>query len=96
VRDTATLWIGDQSVPLFGITGETGELADQLQQFIDSQGGQVTCERRERAYSCVLPSGVDIARAALINGAARPAADAPDDFLAQARTARAQHRGIWK
>ena len=96
VVDTATLSVNDQQISLTGIIGKGGIYADQLQAMIAHEGGTVTCKLAQSGYLCQLPSGADIGRVALFNGAAEPAGDASDDYLQQANVAKAAHRGIWR
>jgi hypothetical protein len=95
VLDTATLEINGQRISLFGVIGETGALADGLQDAINS-GPSVTCSLRETSYVCLMQDGSDVARVALFNGAARPGPDATDDYRQVADAAMKEHRGIWK
>jgi endonuclease YncB( thermonuclease family) len=96
VVDTATLTVNGQKVPLFGIEGETGVLADQLQDLITASGPSVTCKPHDQTYVCTLPNGTDVARAALYNGAARPGQDATDDYRQVSDAAKSAHKGIWR
>ncbi|MEJ0047356.1 MAG: hypothetical protein WDN04_15525 [Rhodospirillales bacterium] len=96
VVDTATLTVNGQRVALFGIEGETGVLADQLQDLINASGPSVKCEPHDQTYVCVLPDGSDVARAALYNGAARPGPDATDDYRQVSDAAKNAHKGIWR
>jgi endonuclease YncB( thermonuclease family) len=96
VVDTGTLSINGEQVVLAGIIGKSGTYAAQLQSLIDSQGPAVSCTLQRQGYLCLLPSKLDIARAALFNGAGEPSADASDDYRQQAQAARAAHRGIWR
>jgi endonuclease YncB( thermonuclease family) len=96
VVDTATLTVNGQKVQLFGIEGETGVLADQLQDLITAAGPSVTCQPKDQTYVCKLPNGTDIARAALYNGAARPGQDATDDYRQVSDAAKTAHKGIWR
>jgi endonuclease YncB( thermonuclease family) len=96
VVDTANLKAGDTSVTLFGIDGEQGEAAQNLQGFLASAGNHVTCQAQTSAdYVCLLSDGTDVAQAALINGVARAKADAPDAYRDQEAAAQAARRGIW-
>ena len=95
VVDTATLMVGVQQVSLAGISGEGGDAARQLQDLIDSKGGNVDCKRQAGKYVCSENGIGDIARAVLYNGSARPAADASDDYRKQADDAKAARRGVW-
>jgi hypothetical protein len=96
VIDTATLSVDGQRVPLFGVTGEAGNPADQLQDMLNANGAHVTCQLQVESYRCLLPNGLDIARVALYNGAARPGPDASEDYRQQAAAAQAQHKGVWQ
>ncbi len=96
VVDTATLILNGQRLSLAGVEGEGGDYARQLQSLIDSQGRVVSCALQARGYLCTLPNGMDIARAALYNGAARADDDASDDYRQQAEAARAARRGLWR
>jgi endonuclease YncB( thermonuclease family) len=96
VVDTGTLIVNGQRLALAGVEGEGGEYARQLQSLIASQGGTVTCTPQGRGFVCQLANGMDIARAALYNGAARAADDASDDYRQQAESARSGRRGIWR
>jgi hypothetical protein len=96
VVDTATLTVNGQRVPLFGVAGETGVLADQLQDLISASGPNVTCQPHDQTYVCTLPNGADVARAALYNGAARPGPDATDDYRQVSDAAKNAHKGIWR
>jgi hypothetical protein len=96
VRDTATLVLGRRDIHLFGVLGEGGELADGLQSFITASGGTVTCAPQDaHFYVCMLPGNVDVAMAALLNGAARVTVDAPDLYRGQQEQAQRKKIGIW-
>jgi hypothetical protein len=95
VVNTATLIVDGRRIQLFGIRGEGGVYAAQLRSLIESQGGVLSCHRRDTLYTCSLPGNLDIARAALFNGAALPAANAPADYQDQAAAARQARRGLW-
>jgi hypothetical protein len=95
VVDTGNLIVSDQNVPLAGVIGKPDPYARDLQALIASQGNIVTCQLQQQSYVCKLPSGVDVARVALLNGAAEPADDASEDYRLQAQTAKAAQRGIW-
>jgi hypothetical protein len=96
VVDTATLTVNGQKVALFGVEGETGVLADGLQDLITASGPNVTCQPHDQTYVCTLPNGTDVARAALYNGAARPGQDASDDYRQVSDAAKSAHKGIWR
>lgn len=95
VRDTANLVVGGQPVALFGIAGLDGVPAEQLGRFIAEQGGRLRCTPRDGAWECATASGIDVAKAALVNGAARTKPGAPADYLRQEEAARNARRGLW-
>jgi hypothetical protein len=73
VHDTATLTVGDRTFLLAGIDGVSGPAADELQKYIATNGDTVSCDAEGLVrYVCLLPDGTDLARVALVNGAARP------------------------
>jgi endonuclease YncB( thermonuclease family) len=81
---------------LYGIVGLSGEPAEGLQGYVAQGGGHVTCLAQPTAdFVCLLPDGTDLAQAALINGAARTKADAPESYRDQEEAAQAARRGIW-
>jgi hypothetical protein len=95
VLTTASLVVDGQRIGLYGVKGMGGSYARQLRALIDSRGGILTCTRRDALYVCSLPGNLDIARAALYNGAAHPADDASPDYREQADAARLARRGVW-
>jgi endonuclease YncB( thermonuclease family) len=96
VIDTAKLAAGAKSVPLFGIIGQQGEPAQQLQAFLASTDGHLTCPSQTATdFVCLLSDGTDLAAVALINGAARTRDDAPEAYREQEVQAQAARRGIW-
>jgi hypothetical protein len=94
VVTTSALIVDGQKVQLAGIRGEGADHAAQLQALIDAQGG-VSCNRSGKQFTCYLPDGIDVARAALYNGAARPSGNASADYRQQADSAKSAGRGIW-
>jgi hypothetical protein len=96
VIDTATLSVGGKTIALIGITGETGDPADEMQKMINDTGGTVKCQLVMDAYQCFLSTGLDLARTALYNGGAEVAPDASADYHTQAQAAQAGHRGRYK
>ena len=96
LADTAQLKSGDSVVSLFGIKGWGGDPVRALGAFIASNGDRVTCQPHEGGtYTCMLPTGIDLAEAALANGAAETLADAPPAYVQQEKAAQAEHAGIW-
>jgi hypothetical protein len=68
-----------------------------MQGYITAAGDTVTCAPQPVAdhYICLLPDGTDIAKVALVNGAARVAPDAPDSYRVQQLDALTNRRGYW-
>lgn len=95
VIDTATLQVDRQTIKLDGIEGVSGAAAQELQSFIDAQGRQVECTPVQAAYRCLTKQGVNVAEAALLNGAARTTRESSERLRSLERQARNSHRGIW-
>ena len=95
VIDTGTLKIQGETIELAGIKGLGSPYRDQLAKFIQEQGSQIRCEPISERYVCFV-SNVDLGLAALINGAARPAADATPQYRQAADEARRNRRGIFQ
>ena len=96
VVDTGKLADNGKTVPLFGIVGQQGEAVHQLEAYLASTDGHLTCPAQTSSdYVCLLSDGTDIAAVALVNGAARARDDAPDAYKAQEADAQANRRGIW-
>ncbi len=97
VRDTATLASATGTYPLFGVIGLGEPYAAQLQGYLAAHGDSVTCSPQGESggYICLLPDGTDIAKVALVNGAARVGSDAPDDYRTQQLDALNNRRGYW-
>ena len=97
VHDTATLVVAERAVPLYAVDGFGGEPALAMQQYVDSAGRAVNCAPQEsKGFVCMLRDGTDVAKAALVNGAARVTPDAPADYVAQQDDAKRAKRGIWR
>jgi len=96
VTDTATLSVSGQTIHLHGIFGQTGVLVQRMESFINEQGGTITCALADAdTYSCTTASGHDLAAAALLNGAARAAPGASENYQDYQRQAQDARRGIW-
>jgi endonuclease YncB( thermonuclease family) len=97
VRNTATLIADRRTFVLDGIDGFAAPYSAQLQDYIAGNGDSMTCSPQNNPghYICVLPDGTDIAKVALVNGAARVAPDAPDSYRLQQADALNNHRGYW-
>jgi endonuclease YncB( thermonuclease family) len=75
VIDTGTLKIEGETVALAGIKGLGSPYRDQLAKFIKEQGSQIRCMPSGELHVCFVKN-VDLALAALTNGAARLGTDA--------------------
>jgi endonuclease YncB( thermonuclease family) len=95
VLDTATILVSGQKLMLAGITGFGSPYRDQLAKFIEEQGGKVRCAPLGERYSCFV-SNVDLGLAALANGAARAAEDAPPAYRQAEAEAKKNKRGIYQ
>ena len=80
VKDTATLVAERQSYVLDGLQGLGAPYAGQLQGYVAANGDALICQQQpvSNAYICILKGGTDIAKVALVNGAALVSPDAPD------------------
>jgi endonuclease YncB( thermonuclease family) len=95
VIDTGTLKIGGETVLLAGVKGLGSPYRDQLEKFIEEQGSQVRCMPSGVRHTCYV-SDVDLALAALTNGAARLGEGASDKYRQAAEEAQRNHRGIFQ
>ena len=97
VRDTATLVADRQTYALDGVKGLGQPFSGQLQGYIAANGDAVNCQPQPASgkYLCLLNDGTDLAKVALVNGAAMVGPDAPDAYRLQQREALASQRGYW-
>ncbi len=97
VQDTATLFAEGKTYVLDGVVGFQAPYAGQLQGYIAGNGDSVTCSPQNDAghYVCLMPDGTDVAKVALVNGAARVDQDAPDSYRVQQLDALNNRRGYW-
>jgi hypothetical protein len=82
---------------LDGVVGFEAPYSSQLQGYIAGNGDSVTCSpQNDTGYCiCLLPDGTDVAKVALVNGAARVGPDAPDSYRVQQLDALNNRRGYW-
>ncbi len=95
VIDTGTLKIEGETIHLAGITGLGSPYRDQLQKFIEEQGKEIRCTPSGTRHICFVKN-VDLALAALTNGAARLAEGATPQYQRAAEDARRNRRGIFQ
>ncbi len=98
VRDTATLFGSGKTYALDGVVGFAVPYSSQLQGYIAANGDAATCSPQgdPGRFVCLLADGTDIAKVALVNGAARVDTDAPDTYRAQQLDALNNRRGYWR
>jgi endonuclease YncB( thermonuclease family) len=97
VQDTSTLTADGKTYLLDSVVGFQAPYSSQLQGYITGNGDSVTCSPQDDAnrYICLLPDGTDVAKVALVNGAARVEQDAPDTYRVQQLDAVNNRRGYW-
>jgi endonuclease YncB( thermonuclease family) len=97
VRETSILEASGEVYTLAGIQGYPGPLANDLQGYVAANGDMLTCQPQGETGRdvCLMADGTDLAKVALVNGAARVTSDAPDSYRLQQREAMDHHRGIW-
>ncbi len=97
VQDTATLVANGQTYELNGVQGLGAPYSAQLQGYIAANGDTLSCQPQIEPgqYICMMNDGTDIAKVALVNGAARVGPDAPDSYRVQQLDALNNHRGFW-
>ena len=96
VIDTGTLEIDGQTVRLYGVVGETGRAARQLQRFLRRE--KIDCAAavaNVETYQCRI-GDEDLAALILGGGGARAAEDASPELLAAEEQARSMRVGIWR
>jgi endonuclease YncB( thermonuclease family) len=97
VPNTATLVAAGKTYRIDGIEGFAAPYAGQMQSYIAANGDVLSCNAQATpgTYTCLLRDGTDLAKIALVNGAARVSADAPDAYRLQQGDALANKRGFW-
>jgi endonuclease YncB( thermonuclease family) len=97
VRDTAMLAVDQEIVVLDGIQGLGQPYAEELQNYIGSNGDRVVClPQITPGHSvCTLNTGEDVAKAALVNGVAIVTDNASEAYRLEQADAVANRRGIW-
>lgn len=97
VVDTATLMVAGVKAPLLGAAATNRAQAEVLQDFLRLQGSRVRCTPEGKtAYVCLTDQGVDVAEAAILNGASKAAANAPEKYRRRQEEAQAKKLGIWE
>lgn len=99
VENTATLVVNGRTLALADVLPTDKTQAAILQDFLRIQGeNKVACARKAPAkrWTCKTPKGIDVAEAAILNGAAKAAPDASAQYRKSEAEARARNAGIWK
>jgi hypothetical protein len=93
--DTGTLEIQGKTIMLAGVQGLGSPYRDQLAKFIEEQGSHIRCTATGDRHLCFV-GNIDLALAALTNGAARLATDTTPQYQKAPEEARRHHRGIFQ
>jgi endonuclease YncB( thermonuclease family) len=96
VPNAATLVVADQRLRLSGIDPGPGEALAPFESWVRGQGA-LMCEPDAQTgrYRCLTSGGVDVAEAAILNGAGRVGDGASPEYRASETQARTARRGLW-
>jgi endonuclease YncB( thermonuclease family) len=96
VPNAATLVVGDQRIRLSGIDPGPQEALPPFENWVRSQGS-LMCEPDAQTgrYHCFTSGGVDVAEAAILNGAGRVGDGATPAYRESETQARTAKRGFW-
>jgi endonuclease YncB( thermonuclease family) len=97
VPNAATLVVSDQRVRLLGIDPGPPNYLTSFENWIRSQG-TLSCEPEAQTgrYQYFTANGVDVAEAAILNGAGRVGDGATPGYRERETEARQGHRGLWQ
>ena len=97
VPNAATLVVGDQRIRLSGIDPGPAEVLGPFENWIEAQGDLV-CDPDAGTgrYHCLTGAGVDVAEAAILNGAGRVGDGATPQYRDSETQARNAKRGLWQ
>jgi endonuclease YncB( thermonuclease family) len=97
VPNAATLVVADQRLRLSGIDPGPQEVLAPFESWVRSQGA-LTCEPDAQTgrYHCFTNGGIDVAEAAILNGAGRVGDGATPAYRASETQARQGRRGLWQ
>jgi endonuclease YncB( thermonuclease family) len=97
VPNAATLVVTDQRIRLLGIDPGPPTVLAPFESWIRAQGA-LACEPEAQTgrYRCFTASGVDVAEAAILNGAGRVGDGATPGYREREAEARQGHRGLWQ
>jgi endonuclease YncB( thermonuclease family) len=96
VPNAATLVVADQRLRLSGIDPGPGEALAPFESWLRGQGA-LMCEPDAQTgrYRCFTSGGVDVAEAAILNGAGRVGDGASPEYRTSETQARTAKRGLW-
>ncbi len=96
VPNAATLVVADQRIRLSGIDPGPQEALPPFETWVRSQG-TLSCEPDAQTgrYRCFTGGGIDVAEAAILNGAGRVGDGAIPAYRQSETEARQGHRGLW-
>ncbi len=96
VPNAATLVVNDQRIRLSGIDPGPQEVLAPFENWVRGQGA-LMCEPDAQTgrYHCLTGGGVDVAEAAILNGAGRVGDGATPDYRQSETAARQARRGLW-
>jgi endonuclease YncB( thermonuclease family) len=96
VPNAATLVVGDQRVRLSGIDPGPPAALGPFERWVEAQGALV-CEPQAHTgrYRCLTGGGIDVAQAAILNGAGRVGDGASPAYRESETEARSAKRGFW-
>jgi len=97
IPNAATLVVADQRLRLSGIDPGPQEVLGPFESWVRSQG-ELTCEPDAQTgrYHCFTSGGIDVAEAAILNGAGRVGDGAMPAYRASETQARQGRRGLWQ
>ncbi len=96
VPNATTLVVGDQRIRMSGIDPGPVEVLGPFESWVRGQG-DIACEpdAQKGRYHCFTTSGVDVAEAAILNGAGRVGDGATPEYRDSETQARTAKRGLW-
>jgi endonuclease YncB( thermonuclease family) len=97
VPNAATLIVGDHRIRLSGIDPGPFAVLGSFENWLRGQGA-LLCEPDAQTgrYRCFTSNGVDVAEAAILNGAGRVGDGATPSYREREAEARQAHRGLWQ
>jgi endonuclease YncB( thermonuclease family) len=96
VPNAATLVVGDQRLRLAGIDPGPPAALGSFEKWVEAQGA-LDCEQQAQTgrYRCLTGGAIDVAQAAILNGAGRVGDGASPAYRVSETEARIAKRGLW-